>query len=103
MAVACAVEERNCKQAEMELAARRCRQHILAARHQALLAARLNMNIGPLGDEIRVMVKSAVERERSSMLRCPPEFTAPSAPEASMYFAKSVPTVYADLPVYSKI
>ena len=63
MAIACAIEERNCIQAEVDLAARRCRQHVFVAHHQALLAARLNSKLDVVGDEVTATVYSAIERQ----------------------------------------
>jgi hypothetical protein len=42
MSIAYAVEERNCLQAEIDLASRRCRQLVFAAHNHALEAENLN-------------------------------------------------------------
>lgn len=61
MAIAYAVEERNCIQAEVDLASRRCRQLVFAAHNQALLADKLNAKLDTVEHNISLSVQDVLE------------------------------------------
>lgn len=76
MAIAYAVEERNCIQAEVDLASRRCRLLVFAAHNQALRAQHLNTKLETAGEHIAVSVQSALEENPESS--DPPHMYFPS-------------------------
>lgn len=65
MALAYAVEERNCLQAEIDLASRRCRQHVFAAHGQALRAQKLASKFDSISKQVAVSVKEVVHKAQS--------------------------------------
>jgi len=89
MALAYAIEERNCMQVELDLAARRCRQYVFAAHHQALIAARINTTLDSVADEVQASIHSAIDQQvvmsqpRGTQLSFPP---APSASRGKYIF-----------------
>jgi hypothetical protein len=66
MALACALEERNCVQAEVDLAARRFRQLVFAAHHQAILAGSLNTRLDAVQQQVAASVRDAIDRHTRS-------------------------------------
>jgi hypothetical protein len=63
MAIAFVVEERNCIQAEVDLASRRCRLLVFAAHNQALQATQLNSRLDTMGDAIAKTVEDVSNKE----------------------------------------
>ena len=83
MALVYAIEERNCMQVELDLAARCCRQHIFAAHHQALVAARINTTLNSVADGVHASIHSAVDQQMAmSQHRASTQLSFPSAPNA---------------------
>jgi hypothetical protein len=64
--IACAIEEGNCLQAEVDLASRRCRQFVFAAHKQALLADKLNAKLGTVKRSVNTSVRGAVASQQAS-------------------------------------
>ena len=62
MVIAQAIEERNCLQAEIDLASRRCRQHVYAAHGCALLADRLAVRQDAVSKHVVLTVESIVNK-----------------------------------------
>ncbi len=68
MAIAFALEERNCIQAEMDLAARRCRQLVFAANTQALRAQQLFDKLGVATSDVVQAIQN-VQTPHSDTIR----------------------------------
>jgi hypothetical protein len=83
MALAFAIEERNCMQAELDLAARRCRQYIFAAHHQALIATRINTTLGSAAGKVHASIHSAIDQQTAMSPPRSTKFSPPSASSAS--------------------
>jgi hypothetical protein len=64
--IACAIEEGNCLQAEVDLASRRCRQLVFAAHKQVLLADKLNAKLGTVKQNVTTSVRGAVASHQAS-------------------------------------
>jgi hypothetical protein len=58
--IACAIEEGNCLQAEIDLASRRCRQLVFATHKQALCADKLNAKLGTVKQNISTRLQDAI-------------------------------------------
>jgi len=63
MAIAQAMEERNCLQAEIDLASRRCRQHVYAAHSCALLADKLATRQDVVSKHVVTTVQAIVNKQ----------------------------------------
>jgi hypothetical protein len=60
MALASAVEERNCVHAEANLASHRCRQLVFAAHSQALLMGKFNSKAEAISQQIAQSIRDAI-------------------------------------------
>lgn len=60
MDIARAVEERNCIQAEIDLASRRCRQHVFIAHSEALRAQKLSPKLDSATKHVMTSVQEIV-------------------------------------------
>ena len=63
MTIAHAMEERNCLQAEIDLASRRCRQYVYAAHSYALLADRLATRQEVVSNHVVTTVQAIVNKQ----------------------------------------
>ena len=66
MALAVQVEERNCLQAKIDFAARRCRYHAFSSHHHHLKAEKLQKQIDKVSKDVHAAVTDAVNKHKAS-------------------------------------
>ncbi|KIM91348.1 hypothetical protein PILCRDRAFT_126844 [Piloderma croceum F 1598] len=65
IALAVQVEERNCLQVEINLAARRCRYHTFSSHHQQLKVERLKEQLNKVSKEVDAAIADAVNKHKT--------------------------------------
>jgi hypothetical protein len=81
------VEERNCLQAKIDLAARRCRYHTFSSHHHQLKVEKLKKQMMKVSKEVDAAVADAVNKHKASQ---PGQSTNVQNPNASGKFFPSL-------------